>query len=115
MFALQTDGNLVMYTTDFPMDSANFAYWSTQAIGSGFQVIFNQSGHIYVVVRKESILSDALSNEVSMRDFYQRAILEYDGVFRQYVYPKTAGSRSGRWPTAWSTLSSFIPQYLQDN
>ncbi|RVX12750.1 G-type lectin S-receptor-like serine/threonine-protein kinase LECRK1 [Vitis vinifera] len=94
MFALQTDGNLVMYTTDFPMDSANFAYWSTQAIGSGFQVIFNQSGHIYVVARKESILSDVLSNEVSMRDFYQRAILEYDGVFRQYVYPKTAGSRA---------------------
>ena len=112
MFALQTDGNLVMYTTDFPMDSANFAYWSTQAIGSGFQVIFNQSGHIYVVVRKESILSDALSNEVSMRDFYQRAILEYDGVFRQYVYPKTAGSRSGRWPMAWSTLSSFIPDNI---
>ncbi|CBI16444.3 unnamed protein product, partial [Vitis vinifera] len=83
MFALQSDGNLVLYTTDFPMDSNNFAYWSTQTMDSGFQVNMRE-------------------------DFYQRAILEYDGVFRQYVYPKSAASGT----MAWSSLSKFIPENI---
>ncbi|RVW48674.1 G-type lectin S-receptor-like serine/threonine-protein kinase LECRK3 [Vitis vinifera] len=62
MFTLQADGNLVMYTRDFPMDSTNFAYWSTQTVAVAF---------------------------------------------RQYVYPKSAGSSSGRWPMAWSPSPSI--------
>ncbi|RVX12753.1 G-type lectin S-receptor-like serine/threonine-protein kinase LECRK2 [Vitis vinifera] len=107
MFTLQADGNLVMYTRDFPMDSTNFAYWSTQTVGSGFQVIFNQSGYIVLTARNKSILNLVSSSEASTEDFYQRAILEYDGVFRQYVYPKSAGSSSGRWPMAWSPSPSI--------
>ena len=108
MFSLQTDGNLVLYTTDFPMDSANFAYWESDTVGSGFLVIFNQSGNIYLIGRNGSILNEVLPNKASTPDFYQRGILEYDGVFRQYVYPKTAGSRAG----GWSSLSSFIPENI---
>ena len=112
MFALQHDGNLVMYTTIFPMYSTSSANWFSGTVVTGFQVIFNQSGLIYVVSRNGSKLSNVLSNEVSMRDFYQRAVLEYDGVFRQYVYPKTAGSGSDRWPMSWSTLYSIIPENI---
>ncbi|RVX12819.1 G-type lectin S-receptor-like serine/threonine-protein kinase LECRK2 [Vitis vinifera] len=79
MFSLQTDGNLVLYTTDFPMDSANFAYWESDTVGSGFLVIFNQSGNIYLIGRNGSILNEVLPNKASTPDFYQRGILEYDG------------------------------------
>uniref|UniRef100_A0A5B7AC59 Receptor-like serine/threonine-protein kinase n=1 Tax=Davidia involucrata TaxID=16924 RepID=A0A5B7AC59_DAVIN len=106
-FSLQSDGNLVLYTTDFPMDSVNEAYWSSNTVGSGYQVIFNQSGFIYLIAMNGSILTTILSDGASDRDFYKRAILEYDGVFREYVYPKTAGSSR---PMAWSTLSSSVPE-----
>ncbi|GFZ20743.1 receptor-like protein kinase 1 [Actinidia rufa] len=43
VFTLQNDGNLVLYTTKFPLDSVNFAYTASMTIGTGFQVIFNQS------------------------------------------------------------------------
>ncbi|KAB5565157.1 hypothetical protein DKX38_005211 [Salix brachista] len=46
-FILQGDGNLVMYTTAYPLTTSNFAYWST-GIGSGNQLIFNQSGYMYL-------------------------------------------------------------------
>ncbi|XP_048425925.1 G-type lectin S-receptor-like serine/threonine-protein kinase LECRK1 [Pyrus x bretschneideri] len=47
-FALKSDGGLLLYTTNYPWDSANCEYWSTHTEGSGFQVIFSQSGSIYL-------------------------------------------------------------------
>ena len=111
MFTLESTGNLAMYTTNFPQDSENFAYWSSKTTGSGFQVIFNQSGSIYLMASNGSKLMDVLTNEASTEDYYQRAILEYDGVFRQYVYPKSSGSSAGR-PMAWSSLTSFVPDNI---
>ncbi|EOY32493.1 Receptor-like protein kinase 1 [Theobroma cacao] len=105
-FILQADGNLVLYTRAFPLDLVNTAYWSSKTVGSGFQVIFNQSGYIYLIARNGSILSLIASNGASTSEFYQRAILEYDGVFRQYIYPKTNGASSGR-SMSWSLLSSL--------
>uniref|UniRef100_A0A5B7AA86 Receptor-like serine/threonine-protein kinase n=2 Tax=Davidia involucrata TaxID=16924 RepID=A0A5B7AA86_DAVIN len=107
-FILQTDGNLVLYTTNFPLDSPNTAYWSTKTVGSGFQVIYNLSGYISLTARNGSVLNTTVaSNAASTSQFYQRAILEYDGVLRQFVYPKSASSTGG-WPMAWSSLS-FTP------
>ncbi|KAM1756355.1 hypothetical protein ACFX11_005735 [Malus domestica] len=104
LFSLQPDGNLVLYTTNFPQNYNNKAYWAVENPNIGFRVIFNQSGLIYVTSKNGSLLSSISSNTVSVQDFYQRATLEYDGVFRHYVYPKSAR----RWPQAWST-SSFVP------
>ncbi|KAK3205073.1 hypothetical protein Dsin_019119 [Dipteronia sinensis] len=89
------------------METANYAYWSTQtSIGNGFQMIFNQSGYMYLIARNRSILNQVFSNKVSTEDFYQRAIVDYDGFFRQYIYSKSLGSSAGNWPMAWSVLSS---------
>ncbi|OMO49706.1 hypothetical protein COLO4_38441 [Corchorus olitorius] len=106
-FTLQADGNLVLYTRALPLDMVNTPYWASRTVGSGFQVIFNQSGYIYLIARNGSILNLIASNGASSSDFYQRATLEYDGVFRQYVYPKTNGASTGR-STSWSLLS-WIP------
>ncbi|KAJ8770836.1 hypothetical protein K2173_021751 [Erythroxylum novogranatense] len=110
-FSLQNDGNLVLYTTRYPLVDTNFAYWSTQTMGSGFQVIFNQSGYIYLTASNGSILNYVSSNPLSMQDFYQRATVDYDGPFRHYVYPRSASSSSERWPMAWTTLM-FMPSNI---
>ncbi|KAJ6934679.1 G-type lectin S-receptor-like serine/threonine-protein kinase LECRK2 [Populus alba x Populus x berolinensis] len=101
-FILQADGNLVLYTTRYPTTTSNAAYWSTQiSIGSGYRVVFNQSGYMYLVDQNGTMLNSVFSNSVSMQDFYLRATIDYDGVFRQYAYPKTAYS-SRRWTPIWS-------------
>ncbi|PRQ35223.1 putative protein kinase RLK-Pelle-SD-2b family [Rosa chinensis] len=111
LFKLGYDGNLLLSTTYFPLDSENFAYWSTPTeLNSGFLAIFNQSGSLYLISKNGSILNIVFPNTVSVQDFYHRATLEYDGVLRHYVYPKSTSS-SLSWPMAWSTLS-FIPSNI---
>ncbi|GLT59539.1 hypothetical protein SLA2020_323520 [Shorea laevis] len=107
---MQLDGNLVTYITAFPMESVIDDYWSTVTEGSGSQVIFNQSGSIYLEAKNTSILRNIASSGVLASNFYQRAILEYDGVFRQYVYPKNNSVAAGR-PMAWSLLS-YVPENI---
>ncbi|KAI3461067.1 hypothetical protein Pfo_017730 [Paulownia fortunei] len=109
-FGLQTDGNLVSYTRNFPMDDNVFAYWSTQTLGTGFQLIFNQSGYIYLIARNGTILNSLSSNGVSTSQFYQRFTLDYDGVLRHYAYPKSANSTGGR-AMAWS-VNVFFPSNI---
>ncbi|CAN4096326.1 unnamed protein product [Withania somnifera] len=119
-FELFLDGDLALYTIKRPLDATNSAYWSTATSGSGNKLIFNQSGIIYLQAENGTRLKlISSSNEANSRasQLYQRATLEYDGVFRHYVYPKS--SSSGR-PMAWSTLSgvpdnicSNLPQQLQ--
>ncbi|KAM3740391.1 hypothetical protein ACB098_08G095600 [Castanea mollissima] len=113
-FTLQSDGNLVLETRAFPLDSSNSAYWSSETVSSGYQVVFNQSGSIYLIAKNGSMVNSITSNAGSTQDFYQRAILEYDGVLRHYVYPKssTNSPKIRRWPMAWSSLSTFIPSNI---
>ncbi|XP_056162556.1 G-type lectin S-receptor-like serine/threonine-protein kinase LECRK2 [Syzygium oleosum] len=110
---LQTDGNLVLYATPNPRLSSD-AYWATGTTstpGIGFRLIFNQSGQVYLTNRTGTVLNLVTSDTVPTSEFYQRAILEYDGVFRQYVHPKTANS-SSRWGMGWSMVSSPIPSNI---
>lgn len=113
-FTLQSDGNLVLETRDFPLNSINSAYWSSETVGTGFQVVFNQSGSLYVRANNGSILKTISPPARSPKYFYHRAILEYDGVFRHYVYPKsTTTADAGNWlMPSWSLLPSFIPSNI---
>ncbi|KAF8019512.1 hypothetical protein BT93_G0252 [Corymbia citriodora subsp. variegata] len=97
-FMLGDDGNLAFYATPNPWDPSD-AYWVSNTVGSGFQLMFNQSGQVYLTARNGTILKNAQS---------ERAILEFNGVFRQYVHRKTANSSSG-WAMAWSMVSSPVP------
>lgn len=106
---LQSDGNLVMYT--LPVFDTTNAYWSTQIFGKGYQVIFNITGQIYLGDGNGTVLNTIMDDTVLSGDYYQRAILEYDGVFRQYVYPKDLSSGSGR-VTGWTTVSSPVPSNI---
>ena len=97
-FMLRKDTNIVLYTTHYPLDSPNFAYWSTQVFGSDFSLVFNQSGYVFLQANNGSIINTISSTASSTLDFYQhKAVLEYDGVFRHYVYPKSNSSNTGSW------------------
>ncbi|OMO49707.1 hypothetical protein COLO4_38442 [Corchorus olitorius] len=111
-FILQPDGNLLLYTTKFPFEDYvdAGAYWSTQdTIGSGFRVIFNQSGNVYLSARNGTLLKTVFPTVSLSEEVYLRAIVDYDGVFRQYAYPKSgAATSNGSRPMSWSTVF-FIP------
>ncbi|KAB1221109.1 G-type lectin S-receptor-like serine/threonine-protein kinase RLK1 [Morella rubra] len=110
---LQSDGNLVLETRAFPLDLSNAAYWSSNTIGSGFQLVFDPSGSVYLTAKDRSPLKMITSNGGSTKDFYQRAILEHDGVFRHYIYPKNPTISSARRPSeGWSPMSTFIPSNI---
>ncbi|KAK3439468.1 hypothetical protein EUGRSUZ_C04338 [Eucalyptus grandis] len=106
-FMLGDDGNLAFYATPVLYDPSDI-YWRSNTVGSGFQLIFNQSGQVYLTARNGTVLEPLTSGTVPTNGFYQRAILEYDGVFVLYIHPKMANSSSG-WPMGWSTVSPPIP------
>ncbi|RXH85198.1 hypothetical protein DVH24_041966 [Malus domestica] len=108
LFAHYTPTNYSKGRFRFALQSNGQIYWSTETKDSNFQVIYNMSGSIYLTARNRSILHMISSNTVSFQDFYQRATLDYDGVLRHYVYPKSAGTSAAGGIMA-STSLSFIP------
>ncbi|KAG2671307.1 hypothetical protein I3843_14G125200 [Carya illinoinensis] len=113
-FSVQADGNLVLQARDLAADSSYPVYWSSGTVGTASEVFFNESGSIYVKALNGSILKMiSESNSESTQEFYQRAILEYDGVFRHYIYPKRPNiSNSKSWPSAWTLLLPIIPSNI---
>ncbi|KAL5567259.1 hypothetical protein UlMin_030423 [Ulmus minor] len=108
-FAMQLDGNLVLYMMDSPLNDQHLPYWETDTVDSGFVVIFNQSGFIYLQRKNGSVLNMLSTQASSTQDFYQRAVLEHDGVFQLYVHPKRNDSSSSGWNMGWSKSSQAIP------
>ncbi|PIA58556.1 hypothetical protein AQUCO_00500464v1 [Aquilegia coerulea] len=106
-FVLLGDGNLVFYTIARPTEKRNEPYWASGTVDSGTQLEFNQSGYIYLTLKSGGIRSLSSERPVSTEEYYQRATLDYDGVFRQYTYPKS--SPTNGWPESWSTFWS-LPQ-----
>ncbi|TQD89853.1 hypothetical protein C1H46_024619 [Malus baccata] len=108
LLTLESDGNLKLYTTNFPQDYPYYGYWNyNDTLHSGFQVIFNQSGSVYLIATNGTILKVVLPYTFSNQDLYQRATIDYDGVLRYYVFRKSNDSSGG----TWSALS-FIPSNI---
>ncbi|KAJ4957848.1 hypothetical protein NE237_024959 [Protea cynaroides] len=105
----QADGNLVFYSTAWPTESIYDPYWASDTDGTGSQLVFNQSGYIYVSVKNGTLVDLNLESSSSVKDFYHTARLDFDGVFRRYTYPKS--STDGRWPQSWS-VSSYVPSNI---
>uniref|UniRef100_A0A803LIS4 non-specific serine/threonine protein kinase n=1 Tax=Chenopodium quinoa TaxID=63459 RepID=A0A803LIS4_CHEQI len=82
-FKQTKSGNLSLFTTNFPLyTSINSDYWdyTNTMEGLGHQVVFNQSGFMYLIAKNGSILINMFFDEKSIENmFYQRVILDYDG------------------------------------
>ncbi|KAK1314816.1 G-type lectin S-receptor-like serine/threonine-protein kinase RLK1 [Acorus calamus] len=98
---VQTDGNLVLYYIDQITKNKYGDYWASNTVGSGVKLVFDVSGSVYFALKNNTVfnVTNSSVSANSAKDYYQRAMLDPDGVFRQYIYPKTNMST---WNNEWS-------------
>ncbi|XP_065023207.1 G-type lectin S-receptor-like serine/threonine-protein kinase LECRK2 [Musa acuminata AAA Group] len=108
---VQTDGNLVLYTVAAPSGFQYDAYWSSNTPGNGSKLVFNESG-IYFAQRDNSTVVFTSSGVHSTQDFYQRATLDADGVFRHYIHQRN-GITVGVWSDGWTPVVFQPPDICQ--
>lgn len=104
---LRGDGDFVFFTMDFP-------YWDTKStlLGNGSQVIFKEWGAIYLMRGNGSLVPIIRPDRIEANEFYQRATLDSDGVFRIYRYPKTISNVSIGTRTWFVAADSSLPQNI---
>ncbi|CAL5018204.1 unnamed protein product [Urochloa decumbens] len=95
---IQTDG-VFLYPVAVPSGFQYDCYWST--VGNTTRLVFDSTGRIYITLDNSTQTNMTLGAIGSMADYYNRATLDPDGVFRQYAYPKKA---SNQWSQAWSVV-----------
>ncbi|CAL9760187.1 unnamed protein product [Musa acuminata subsp. burmannicoides] len=108
---VQTDGNLVLYTVAAPSGFQYDAYWSSNTPGNGSKLVFNESG-IYFAQRDNSTVVFTSSGVHSTQNFYQRATLDADGVFRHYIHQRN-GITVGVWSDGWTPVAFQPPDICQ--
>ncbi|XP_074557281.1 G-type lectin S-receptor-like serine/threonine-protein kinase LECRK1 [Curcuma longa] len=102
----QADGNLVLYPLALPTGNRYAAYWATDTSGAGNQLVYNSSGSIYYdATSNGTIVAINANSEYSPANFYQRARIDPDGVFRQYVYPKNSSAAGGSLRPTWNVVA----------
>ncbi|KAL5983363.1 hypothetical protein ACLOJK_017447, partial [Asimina triloba] len=94
---MQLDGNLVLYTVATISDLDYFGYWASHT---------PVRLHLRPSKEREFELSEGVV-PMPMRSYYQRATLDYDGVFRQYYHPRSPEG-DGSWSQNW-TSTQFVP------
>jgi hypothetical protein len=110
LLAVQSDGNLVMYPIAENSTFEYTAYWASDTVGNGSQLVFNDTGRVYFSLKNGTQINITSAEGYSKGDFFHRATLDPDGVFRQYVYPKSSNARNN-WSPEWKALS-YIPQNI---
>jgi len=100
---LQSTG-VSLYTVAVPSGHQYDPYWSMDV--NTTNLVFNATGVIYIGNQSE-ITSWVIS---SIANYYLRATLDPDGVFRQYMYPKKASNQSNQ---EWSVVD-FKPPNICD-
>ncbi|KAJ6704722.1 G-TYPE LECTIN S-RECEPTOR-LIKE SERINE/THREONINE-PROTEIN KINASE SD2-5 [Salix purpurea] len=105
--ALLDDGNLVLNSMNLPTKVAYDAYYTSgtydasNSSNSGYQLIFNESGYMYIPRRNGPTEDLTKKQHFLLLHFYHRATLNFDGVFTQYSYPKTSSSNRSRAKISW--------------
>ncbi|XP_076912109.1 G-type lectin S-receptor-like serine/threonine-protein kinase LECRK2 [Bidens hawaiensis] len=103
------DGNLVLNTRDLFTDTPDNAYYvsgtrdADNSSNSGFQLIFDVGGYMYVL-RRNGKRVNLTEDSLPSGDFYHRATLDSDGVFTQYSHPKNP-TEGTSWRVSW-----FMPE-----
>lgn len=103
---LLPDGNLVLNSVNLPSEFPNENYYesgTSNISNPGKQLVFNESGNIFISRENGQISTLTEGKLVSTKDYYYRATLNFDGVFSEYYRLKTtSSSRDESWTTLWS-------------
>ncbi|XP_044329928.1 G-type lectin S-receptor-like serine/threonine-protein kinase LECRK2 [Triticum aestivum] len=108
LLAVQSDGDLVFYPIAEHSTFRYDPYWASNTVGNGSQLVFNETGMVYFTLTNGTQTNITSAEGYPMGDFFHRATLDPDGVFRQYLYPKSRKVRD-KWISQWMTVS-LIPQ-----
>ncbi|GFZ18212.1 receptor-like protein kinase 1 [Actinidia rufa] len=104
---LLDDGNLVLSTINLPSSYVNPPYYKSgtdDAVNSsysGYQLVFNESGYLYVLRANGQKFMLSQRQIVSAGDFYHRVTLDFDGILARYYHPKNA-TGNDTWSVLWS-------------
>ncbi|RWR75560.1 G-type lectin S-receptor-like serine/threonine-protein kinase LECRK3 [Cinnamomum micranthum f. kanehirae] len=99
---LLEDGNLSLYTgnvlTGYTYNSPTRIIYNgdqsgSRSLGNGFQLLFDEKGYIGLLQRNGTISNLSMGQSFPTGEFYQRATIDLDGVFRKYVYRKTGQTK----------------------
>ncbi|CAN6382139.1 unnamed protein product [Urochloa humidicola] len=108
---LQSDGAFVYFSNEppahYPNDSS--AYWFLSGHNTT-NLVFNTTGAVYITLADGAQISMTSGVNGSMADYYHRATLDPDGVFRQYLFPKKVSNLNSQ---AWSVVD-FKPPNICD-
>ncbi|KAM7497313.1 hypothetical protein LguiA_021727 [Lonicera macranthoides] len=106
-FRLIQDGNAVLNRRDVLSNQVYEAYFwsntydSSNSSNSGRQLVFDETGQIFVVRRNGQI--SILPDQTMPRspEYYYRATLNFDGVFVIYSHPKQSNGEQN-WTAIWT-------------
>lgn len=101
---VQTNGDLAFYPVAVPSGFKYTSYWSTDTAGNGSELVFNETGRVYFALKDSTQINVTIGMMDSMENYFHRATLDPDGVFRQYIYPKN-GKSSGQRADMWTAVS----------
>ncbi|TKW03451.1 hypothetical protein SEVIR_7G024700v4 [Setaria viridis] len=106
---LQNNG-VFFYAVAVPSSPQHEYNWSMP--GNTTNLVFNVTGMIYITLDNGTQIKITSGKISSTADYYHRATLDPDGVFRQYMYPKKF---SNLYTQAWSVVdfkatNKYVPR-----
>ncbi|AQK79998.1 receptor-like protein kinase 1 [Zea mays] len=101
---LQNNG-VFFYATAVQSDPQHEYNWSMP--GNATNLVFNATGMIYITLDNGTQVKITSGKTSSIADYYHRATLDPDGVFRQYMYPKKFSNHL--YTQAWSVVDFKAP------
>ncbi|KAF8396076.1 hypothetical protein HHK36_017688 [Tetracentron sinense] len=100
--------NLELNQLDLQTKMPYDAHYKSESV---FQMVFNESGYIYIEKSNGSTLDLTPADIVPPTEFYYRATLQFDGVFIQYSHPKTSHGNE-TWSRVWSIPNNICVDSL---
>ena len=110
-FRMLSDGNAVLNTINLPSKQAYDDYYfsgtrdGANSLNSGYRVIFDPSGYLYLLRRNGEKFNITSPNTVAAfpaSNYYHRATLNFDGVLTLSYYPKSSFTNS-----SWNILTAI--------
>ncbi|TKY68193.1 G-type lectin S-receptor serine/threonine-protein kinase RLK1 [Spatholobus suberectus] len=108
----QGDSNLVLYHSPQSSDETvqsptREAYWATGTFNTESQLIFDESGHMYIVNDTGVVISEVLNG--GSEEFFYMARIDPDGVFRLYRHRKGENNVADSCSSAWWSVVQHYP------